>query len=74
MSFDAERHSGFFRRSLGALQSRPPEQGVARLQALIAAPIDPARVQALVDEGLARAASASALSVDPSLPAANLGR
>jgi glutamate-ammonia-ligase adenylyltransferase len=74
MSFEAERHSGFFRRSLGALQSRPPEQGVARLQALIDAPIDPPRVQALVDEGLARAARASALSVDPSLPAANLGR
>ncbi len=74
MSFEAERHSGFFRRSLGALHSRPPAQGVARLQALIATPIDPAGVQALVDEGLARATSASALSVDPSLPAANLGR
>ena len=73
MNFLAEQHSGYFRRTLGALQARGRHEAIERLQALIAAPIDPARVRALVDEGLARASARSVGAVDPALAGAAVG-
>jgi glutamate-ammonia-ligase adenylyltransferase len=74
MSFVAESHSGYFRRSLGALEAHGRLEAIERLQALIAAPIDPTQVRLLVDAGLARAAARSVGAVDPAVAGAAVGR
>jgi len=54
MRFEAERLSGFFRRSLVALGARLGEQAAGdRLEALVGAPVDAAAIERLQDEELA---------------------
>ncbi|MCM5570649.1 bifunctional [glutamate--ammonia ligase]-adenylyl-L-tyrosine phosphorylase/[glutamate--ammonia-ligase] adenylyltransferase [Burkholderiaceae bacterium FT117] len=54
MRFEAERLSGFFRRSLVALGARLGEQATGdRLEALVGAPVDAAAIERLQDEELA---------------------
>jgi glutamate-ammonia-ligase adenylyltransferase len=74
MTFVAERHSGFFRRTLGALEANGRADAIARLRELVAAPLDPQAVCGLVDEALAKAAMLAAGAVDPSLVGAAVGR
>ena len=74
MSFAAELHSGYFRRTLGALRAHGRLEAIERLHALIAAPIHPMQVRRLVDEGLTRAAARSVGAVDPAVAGAAVGR
>ncbi len=74
MPFLAEQYSGFFRRSLAALQSRSSDGDQARLAGLIGEPVNPDRVRALVDEGLAEAARRARGAVDASVLGNQIGR
>jgi len=74
MPFVADRHSGFFRRTLGALESRGRHEAIARLHELIDAPLDPAIVRRLVDEAMTSAAAQAAGSVDPAQAGMAVGR
>jgi len=75
MSYRSEPFSGFFRRSLAALQARDdPHTSLAALDALIAGPIDRDRVRALVADGVARAHAQTATVVDLSVRGEAIGR
>ena len=56
MTFLAEQYSGFFRRSVTAIQSRPEGGQLEKLHELIESPLTRERVTQLVQEGLAQAA------------------
>jgi glutamate-ammonia-ligase adenylyltransferase len=71
MPFLAEQHSGFFRRSLGALQARA--DGVASLQALIDAPLTPARVTRLVEDWVTQAREQGGPAIEPSIQGDRIG-
>ena len=71
MPFLAEQHSGFFRRSLGALQARA--DGVASLQALIEAPLTPDRVTRLVEDWVTQAREPGGAAIEPSIQGDRIG-
>ena len=71
MPFLAEQHSGFFRRSLGALQARA--DGVASLQALIEAPLTPDRVTRLVENWVTQAREPGGAAIEPSIQGDRIG-
>lgn len=71
MPFLAEQHSGFFRRSLGALQARA--DGVASLQALIDAPLSPVRVTRLVEDWVTQAREQGGPAIEPSIQGDRIG-
>ena len=68
MTFLAEQYSGFFRRSVAALQSRPEADVLEPLHRLIEAPLTRERVAQLVQEGIAHATGLAHGAVDSSVP------
>jgi glutamate-ammonia-ligase adenylyltransferase len=68
MTYRAEAFSGYFRRSLAALQARGADasDGIALVDALVSAPIDAARIESAVAEALRPARDEAARAGDPS--------
>ncbi|MBP8307988.1 MAG: bifunctional [glutamate--ammonia ligase]-adenylyl-L-tyrosine phosphorylase/[glutamate--ammonia-ligase] adenylyltransferase [Burkholderiaceae bacterium] len=74
MTFLAEQYSGFFRRSVAALQSRPEADVLEPLHRLIEAPLTRERVAQLVQEGIAQATGLAHGAVDSSVLGNLIGR
>lgn len=74
MTFLAEQYSGFFRRSVAALQSRPEADALEPLHRLIEAPLTRERVTQLVEAGIAQATRQAQGAVEPSVLGNLIGR
>ena len=74
MTFLAEQYSGFFRRSVAALQSRPEGDALEQLHRLIEAPLTRERVTQLVEAGIAQATRQAQGAVESSVLGNLIGR
>ncbi|HQP65345.1 MAG TPA: bifunctional [glutamate--ammonia ligase]-adenylyl-L-tyrosine phosphorylase/[glutamate--ammonia-ligase] adenylyltransferase [Quisquiliibacterium sp.] len=75
-AYVAERFSGWFRRSLSALDARPPAptEDLPALDDWIAAPLTPARVTEAVERAAHAARAQAAASIDPETGGNAVGR